>query len=127
MEADHERSRRTREDLDGEANVATAGYGEFDVGTLCGLVKMIQTEGWGLGEREGEGREDEQEEGSSVWDLGSGSGRGLFAACLAHGFTAAVGVEYLPPLHESALVNLDLWNSSDRAAETGTVFDFRLR
>ena len=47
-----------------------------------------------------------------VWDLGSGSGRALFSACLVHPFVEAHGVEYLESLHKVALGNLDRWNAS---------------
>ena len=51
-----------------------------------------------------------------ILDLGSGSGRVLFAASLAHPFREAVGVEIIPSLHQTALDNLEKWKLHDRAS-----------
>ena len=48
-----------------------------------------------------------------VYDLGSGSGRALFAACLSHPFAEAHGIEFLPALHANALQNLEIWRRKE--------------
>lgn len=47
---------------------------------------------------------------SVVMDLGSGNGRVLMAASLAHPFQKAIGIEIVPELHQEALENLERWN-----------------
>ena len=44
-----------------------------------------------------------------VVDLGSGNGRALFAASLAHPFASAVGIEIVPSLHDEAERGLGIW------------------
>ncbi|GMH48865.1 hypothetical protein TrLO_g14407 [Triparma laevis f. longispina] len=74
------------------------GYGEILPETVFEIMEVIRRE-YGV-----------------VYDLGSGSGRVLFASCLSHPFTSAYGLEYLPTLHENALHNLNLWRTNEEEA-----------
>ena len=92
-------SRNSREE-DGLANTTSLGYGEIlpeAVFTIMGEIKEVH----GL------------ERGGVVYDLGSGSGRVLFAACLAHDFRLSKGIEYIESLHNAALRNLNRWKKHD--------------
>ena len=66
---------------------------------------------------------------SKVVDLGSGTGRVLFAAALTHSFAYAVGIEIVHGLHAQALQNWKRWNENEligasRVIEPGTKFHF---
>lgn len=45
------------------------------------------------------------------YDVGSGTGRGCFAAALIHDFDKIVGVELVPGLHDAAVVQKNLYDS----------------
>ncbi len=51
--------------------------------------------------------------GGNFYDLGSGSGRGVFAAALLHNFDRCTGIEIISGLHTAASAVLDRWNISD--------------
>jgi len=97
----HELSRQLREEKRmGETNL---GYGEIMPSTVFEVMREIKSE-----------HECLRQAGGVVYDLGSGSGRVIFAACLAHNFEKAFGMEFLSSLHESALANLSqCWNKFD--------------
>ena len=53
------------------------------------------------------------EEGKGVYyDIGSGTGKPVFAAVLMHSFEKAVGIEILESLHNAALETLAFWNEN---------------
>uniref|UniRef100_A0A7S3LIF8 Histone-lysine N-methyltransferase, H3 lysine-79 specific n=1 Tax=Aplanochytrium stocchinoi TaxID=215587 RepID=A0A7S3LIF8_9STRA len=63
--------------------------------------------------------------GAIIYDLGSGSGRTLFAASLAHEFAEAVGIEVVDSLHNHALHNLSLWETKRKSTtKSNTRFKF---
>lgn len=72
------------------------GYGEITIPAVIQILQRI-----------------ELEEDSIVMDLGSGNGRVILAACLAHPFSKAIGVEIVDELHKEALQNLHEWNRFD--------------
>jgi hypothetical protein len=45
------------------------------------------------------------------YDVGSGSGRGVFAGALIHGFSKLVGIEIVRELYDASIQQLDLYNS----------------
>jgi SAM-dependent methyltransferase len=64
-------------------------------------------------------------------DLGSGNGRVLMAASLAHFFQKAIGIEIVPELHQEALENLERWNhqfipdvDEEASKTTKTILEF---
>ena len=64
---------------------------------------------------------------TTCFDIGSGGGRVLFAANMAHKFQSCVGVEIVPGLHHKALENLKLWNDANKlvgTAQEETKFEF---
>ena len=88
-------SRNAREEV-GLPNTTSLGYGEIlpeSVFTIMCEIKDV----FGL------------ERGGVVYDLGSGSGRVLFAACLAHDFRLSKGIEFIESLHNAALRNKSRW------------------
>ena len=62
---------------------------------------------------------------SVVIDLGSGNGRVLMAARLAHPFAKAIGVEIVPELHREAMNNLERWKRCDASDLSFGCFDFQ--
>ena len=95
----HDLSREERV-IDGGCSTSL-GYGEILPETVFQILACIKDRHGGL--REGP---------QVVWDLGSGSGRVLFAANLIHPFKEAHGIEYLGSLHKIAQENLRRWNAS---------------
>lgn len=52
-----------------------------------------------------------KESGQGVYyDIGSGTGKPVFAAALLHSFKRAVGIEILKSLHDAAVQTLSFWN-----------------
>lgn len=94
------------------------GYGEITPTSVMNIIadtKNFLAEKQQQQQRRGEDHHPpnallHREGGGTVVDLGSGTGRVLFAAALSHRFDRAVGVELVGALHESALKNLDAWN-----------------
>ncbi|GMH78969.1 hypothetical protein TL16_g07991 [Triparma laevis f. inornata] len=92
----HDLSREARGlEKGGGGGESALGYGEILPETVFEVMEVIR------------------KEHGVVYDLGSGSGRVLFASCLSHPFTSAYGLEYLPTLHENALHNLSLWRKKE--------------
>lgn len=46
------------------------------------------------------------------YDIGSGSGRGVFTGALVHDFKKVCGVEIVPGLHEAGVAQLELYNNT---------------
>jgi len=51
--------------------------------------------------------------GGVFYDIGSGTGKPVFAACLVHDFDRATGIEILEGLHGASVELLDRWTSDD--------------
>lgn len=52
------------------------------------------------------------------YDIGSGTGKPVFAAVLMHAFERATGIEILSSLHNAALKTLEFWNENIVAGST---------
>lgn len=61
-----------------------------------------------------------------LYDFGSGSGRLLFAASLAHNFRHCVGIEVVEALHQNALANMKRWKDHELPYIWKVMFEFRL-
>lgn len=104
---------------------ASLGYGEIAYNSVFTIIEWIKEDGW---------NPVCENTGTLLIDLGSGNGRILFAAALAHNFDKAVGVEIQPELHQDAMENLDKWNQRqlyivdnqrhDEVTMHKTIFDF---
>mmetsp|Transcript_11859 Transcript_11859/g.15513 ORF Transcript_11859/g.15513 Transcript_11859/m.15513 type:complete len:221 (+) Transcript_11859:31-693(+) len=73
----------------------TLAYGELSSKCVASIIRDIRDEYDGL-----------PREGGVMYDLGSGSGKALFAAHCAHQFDKCIGVEILESLHEKAIDSL---------------------
>ncbi|GMH93050.1 hypothetical protein TrST_g13700 [Triparma strigata] len=122
----HDLSRAARggEGDDSQANGETSlGYGEILPETVFEVMEKIRVDHGGFS-GSSDYNDDPSEEDSTcqsrqvVYDLGSGSGRVIFAACLSHPFTEAHGIEYLQDLHANALQNLELWRKKEEDTHT---------
>lgn len=51
--------------------------------------------------------------GGVFYDIGSGTGKPVFAACLMHDFERATGIEILEGLHGASVELLDRWTTED--------------
>lgn len=84
------------------------GYGEITPKTVMELIVDIQSKYFHSNEDELDATQTKQSRGTII-DLGSGTGRVLFAAALAHSFGYAVGIEVVKELHHEALRNWNKW------------------
>ena len=83
------------------------GYGEISIKVIISYIfYIVKLHGMENGDNSIEVKL------NKVLDLGSGSGKMLFAAALAYPFREAVGIEILPSLHNLALSNLKQWDSN---------------
>ena len=88
-------------------NKATSGkrrghltYGEMCFAPFAESITRIKSVFGGLAER-----------GGVFYDLGSGTGKAVFAAACLHRFDACVGIELLPGLHDKALQLRATWDA----------------
>jgi hypothetical protein len=72
-------------------------YGEIEYASYAAALARVRAHG-GLARP-----------GGRFVDLGSGSGKAVFAAALLHDFDAALGIELLHSLHAEALKLLERW------------------
>jgi hypothetical protein len=88
------------------------GYGEVMPEAIVENVLRIRGVYYGL---------PDGAKGGNVYDIGSGSGRVLFAAEMSHFnyFKNAIGVEIVPGLHECAVENLGRYNSYNEQQRIG--------
>ena len=76
-------------------------YGEIRFEPFARALERIKTEFGGLGT-----------DGGAFYDLGSGTGKAVFAAALIHRFERCVGIEVLESLHGAALELQQRWDES---------------
>ena len=90
------------EERKADANHSTTlVYGEIKFEPFAIAIEKIKRKYGGLAEP-----------GKGVYyDIGSGTGKPVFAAVLMHSFERAVGIEILESLHNAALETLKFWNS----------------
>jgi len=81
-------------------DATTLVYGEIKFEPFAIAIEKIKRKYGGLA-TSGEG---------TFYDIGSGTGKPVFAAVLMHTFKRAVGIEILASLHDAALKSLTFWN-----------------
>eukprot|EP00750_Incisomonas_marina_P006026 INCI14285.1.p1 GENE.INCI14285.1~~INCI14285.1.p1 ORF type:complete len:243 (+),score=38.95 INCI14285.1:168-896(+) len=80
----------------------TLVYGEIKFEPFAIAVEKIRRKYGGLGKP-----------GTGIYyDIGSGTGKPVFAAVLMHAFKRATGIEILSSLHNAALKTLEFWNEN---------------
>jgi len=99
---------RDQRSSEGTQSTTSLGYGEILPSSIFSVISELKVVHGELNER-----------GGRLIDLGSGSGRVIFAACLAHGFNHAKGIEYVGSLHEVAVRNLGRWEERERELWVG--------
>ena len=67
-------------------------YGEVDLEGFCNLLQSLQAAS----------QQEREKKGGTFYDLGSGSGRAVFAARFLGDFQQCIGIELLPNLHQLA-------------------------
>ena len=85
----------------------TLVYGEIHFKTFAIVLEKIRLKYGGL----------QPGSGGSFVDIGSGSGKAVFAAMLLHEFDKVMGVEILHGLHRLSLEMLDLWEVNKHAMD----------
>jgi hypothetical protein len=109
-ERDEEEERKGGESGGGSSSSSSSSsnlvYGEIHFGTFALALEKVRKKYGGL-----------SEPGGVFVDVGSGTGKPVFAAMLMHEFDKVVGIEILEGLHQLSLELLAIWNENKATAD----------